>query len=675
MTLFDNWINKRVFKIEKDRHKHKKYIFTPLTKTICHGYNSKNLYPILVSDFLSKYYRMQGQNVMFPVGYNNINEDSLNYSRLSGSTILDLKQYYQDELKKMAIGYDYEKEISYSDKNFITFIQLLFERLYNDGYIKEVNKECYMDFSNHIVVPNYRVIKDNNNYIDSITKDELHVKKTRSLALDFKKMNMENLYKKIKDSNIDDDIKNDIYRILNCKIGLKLKLYSYEKSMGIDILIDEPQLIGAITFIALNPKFIDVLPYVTEDEIITVKEYLNLEECEYDCYSGLTLSNPLTNTDILVFISYKYDEAIHVGMPFNNMLDGMFASHLGLESIDVLNDGVLQNSDFLNGLTEEEANKAIIEAFVSEGMAESYFRPCLDELIITSYDELGVLVPVYTNYKQEINILDNSHYPVYYNNRYKIFITNENTLDSDVTPTRMVFNEDFIRGISNIYCRVYEKEVGNNDFLDNVSSYDEFNDMVGVFTKDTAYIDIFYNYLFNEILKEYGHNYNGYNECVILEELKIDPRFLEEHQRLGISFVEEVINRYDSDIYRLYLFNEQTYHDDLGDTLVMLKKYEVLIGEIKNTYQIPFELGVFDNSYFDELKKTTLMLIEARQFKEYARCLIDFYNDYVKDRHLTKHEAIEYLIMLSLIIPNTAEEIFEEVFNERYSIFFSEWPK
>ncbi|MGM9970809.1 MAG: class I tRNA ligase family protein [Anaeroplasmataceae bacterium] len=670
--IYEDWSLNRVFKIEKDRYKHKKYLFTPMTKTKCQGYNNKNIYPLLVSDALSKYYRMQGQNVMFPVGYNSLNEDSLNYARLKGDSLDNLNAYYHTELCDMAVGFDYEKEIELSDKNFIIFTQIFFEKLYNDGYITEVNKECFVDFSNHIIVPKYRVKMVNNECYDITNNDKLHVKKCRALALNLKKI--DGFFENIKELNIGEELKEKIYKILECRKGLNMNFYSYEHEMGIEVSLDNPELIAGISFIALNPSLIDVAPYVTEDERETINDYISSGYSDYDCYTGLSLNNPLTGNAIYVFVSYKFDEAIHIGIPSDNILDGMFASSLGIEAVEVISDGIIKNSDFLDGLTKELANEQIVNTFVSEGMATDYLIPSIDELIITSYDELGVLVPIVKNYKDEIFLLDNTHYPIYYNNRYKIVITNENSIDSDLNPLRMVFNEDFIRGLSNIYARVYDKDIGNSDFFTNDSIYDEFNDMLGIFDSKTAYIDVFYNVLFNSLLKKYNKNYKSYSDIILLDNLELDNRFIEEHQRLGISFVEEIINRTSSDVYRLYLFTENHYHDDLGDTIVSLKKYENFIENIKYTYSQDFEIGVFENKNFIEFKKTATMLIESYNFKEYSSCLITFYNEYMKEGIITKTEAIEYLIMLSIICPSICEEIFRNKFNEKYSIFFSEWP-
>ena len=670
--IFEDWKNKRVFKIERDRYKHKKYIFTPFVNTMCQGFNNKNLFPYLVVDSMSKFFRMQGENVMLPIGFNNLNEESLNYSRLRGDNHENLKEFYHRELCDMAVGFDSEKEISYSDKNFSSFVQLVFNKLYTDGFIKESTKECFVDFSNHIITPKYRVKEINGEFYDSITEEKLRIKKCKVLSIDLAKIN---IFNEVNSLNLPNDIKDKIYDILECKKGLAMNLYSYEKDMGIEVYLNDPELMAGISFIAVNPSKIDITPYVTDDERDTIEEYLAVDDQDFDCYTGLSLKNPLTNTDIYVFASYKYDEPVHVGLPFNNMLDGMFASRLGLESINVLEDDILINSDFLDGMTRDVANKALVEAFTSEGMGSEYLIPCLEEIVITSYDELGILVPMYENYKGDLLLFPTSNYPIHYTSRYKIFINNENSLDSNMNPIRMVFNEDFIRAISNIYARVYDYNVGNNDFFTSESIYDDFFDMVGVFDKKTAYIDVFYNAVLNGILRNYGKNYPGYSKIILLDDLEIDHRFLEEHQRLGVSFVEEIINRYDCDSYRLYLFSENNYFDDLGDTINAIKKYSNLIEKIKDSYNNQFEQGVIENREFIELKNNSIKLLNDFNVKEYSRLMIDFFNEYVKPGKINKNEAFEYLIMLSIICPCVAEEIYANRFNERYSIFYSEFPR
>ena len=69
------------------------------------------------------------------------------------------------------------------------------------------------------------------------------------------------------------------------------------------------------------------------------------------------------------------------------------------------------------------------------------------------------------------------------------------------------------------------------------------------------------------------------------------------------------------------------------------------------------------------------MLIKNNELKKYTKNLIEFFNSYIKNKTINKNEAYEFLIMLSIICPNITEEINKEIFKNRYSIFYSEWPK
>lgn len=664
MNLFDEWKSKRLFRIENDRFKEKKYIHTSPIKIDCEGFNNKNLYPILLSDFLSKYYRMAGFNVMYPIVYNNINDETLSYSKTRGEMFLNLKENYHLELETMAVGFDIEKEISFQDKAFSTFCQNIFYKLYSSGFIRIEKRDVFVDFQGNKIIPDY-LVKDLN--------DPMLRKRNADVAvLSFKDVN---ILEELKSVNISKDSLDKIYELLDVKTGLKFSISSNLKNIFIDVKLNNPEFMAGITFIALNPKLIDVTKYASEDEYETIIEYSKNFDDSNDCYTGVTLKNPLTNEDVYLFASYKYDEAIHVGIPSINILDHMFSSTLGLNNIEILKDDVLINSDILDGLGVSEAHETIIEAFIGENLGTSYLYTSLDEIVISSFDELGILMPVVYDYKNELSVLNPSFYPIYYTNRYKINITNEDTLDSDLEIAKMTFNDHFINALANIYSFEFDYYGGNNNYFETSSNYKDFKESIAIFKKEEAYYEVFYNVLLNTILKEFNKDYKNYKEIIELDNLEEDYSILEERQRLGISFVDIISKKSNIDAYRLYLFFNDDLSLTLQDTLSDLKRYENIISKIKETYNSGFSDSNFTSNYFSEFKRMQNALIKSRAIKKYARNLIEFFSAYVLTKSINKSEAYEFLIMLSLICPIISEEINKEIYKDTYSIFYSSWPK
>ena len=571
----------------------------------------------------------------------------------------------------MNVGFDSEKELALSDNDTIKFVQTIFKEMYDNGYIELKKKEVFTDFTSHQVFPKSMVKLENEKYV-FLDGEDAFVKSMDVFTINLLKF--PELIKNINKLKINDNLKNDIFKFLDCKKGLSLNLKNLEFSLPIEL--DNPEYIAGISFIDLNPRLIDVLMYTTPDEYISVSNYQIEENEDMDCFTGVILKNPLTFKDIYVFASYKYDEALHVGIPTIDTLDYMFASSLGLDpNICLDDDRILINSDFLDGLSEEEARESIVEAFSSEGMAQVYLKPRDNDLIITSFNDLGILIPAGVDYAEEVSVLDTNYYPVYFNNRYKPTATNEEKLDTNISISKMTFNNGFVLGLTSIYARIYDSMTGGEEIYNSNSFLDEFKETTCIIRHDNAKDEILFNVIFNMYFSKYGKEYNPYSRVVILDDLAMDIDSLGEQQRLGVSFVNEILQRYQSDVYRLYLLSNSSLCDDLKGTLEELDEYKGILGEIKKAFDEPFLNQAFDNVYFTEFVKNCNKLLAEAELVKLTKTCITFFRSFIAPHNVSRDEAHRFLIIFSIICPEICESINKEVFGDRYSIFYSEFPK
>ena len=669
--LYDEWNNKRIFKIERDKFKKKRYLYTSPFQIVCNGFNNKNLFPYVYSDVLNKAYRMMGYNVMYPVICNNLNDTSYSYSRLRGEGIEGLRKNHIEELKDLNIGFDIEKEISLNDLTTIKFIQDTFKEMYNKGYINLKKMDVFTDFSSHNVYSKSMVKIVNDKYYLKDSDEDMFAHKMDVFTIDVSKF--PSLIDKIASLNIEQAYKDKIYDYLGCKKGLKIGLKN--ENFEVFVMLDNPQYLAGISFVCLNPKYIDVLMYTTPDEYMSVSEFLVDEDIDNDCFTGVILKNPLTFKDIYVFASYKYEEGVHAGIPSMDTLDHMFASNIGLdENIFLDEDMNLINSDFLDGLNIDLARETICKAFTDEGMATLYLKP-EEDLIISSFQDLGILIPLGADYKGEMVVLDEKYYPIYFSNRFKPTATNEESLDSNISIQKMTFNKGFVLGLISIYAKIYDNMMGSFEFYNENSPYNDFKDIVGVFDESNVVEEVLFNTIFNMYFESIGKQYSSFSKFVILNDSKVNIDYLGEQQRLGVSFVNEILTRYSSDTYRLYLLSNNNLSDDLKETIELLDTYKAMISEIKKAFEEPFRNQAFDNIYFSEFVRSCNKLLESFEIVKLTKTIMTFFKSFVLPHNISKDEAHRFIIILSIILPKISEDINKEVFNDRYSIFYSEFPK
>lgn len=662
MSIYDFWASKRIFKIELDRFKDKKYIYTSPYQVVNSGFNNKNLFPILTSDVLNKAYRMMGYNVMYPLICNNLNDITYSYSRLRGENVDILRENHMNELKILNVGFDFEKEMSLDELEIIKFIQKTFKKMYEDKIIKLENKKVFTDFSSHQIYPRSLVVEESNKFFLKYIDEEVYEKKLDVFVMDITKF--PNILNDIEMLQIPNEVKNELFDYLGVNRGLCI---TFEGEKTLKVKMDNPQYLAGVCFISLNPKYIDVLNYTTIDEVKSVREYLEKEECDEDCFIGLILKNPLTASDIYVFASYKYDEDIHVGIPSLDIKDHMFKTNLGLDSIDFIDsDMKLYNSDFLNGMNLGEAKEAITEAFTSEGMATPYSK-AMEDIIISSYNDLGIPIACGVNYLNEFSVLDELYYPIYFNNRFIMTSRNECMLDNKISFSKMTFNRGFVLGIMPFCAKYYDKMSSLDEIYNKNSSYNEFKDITMVLNNESAIEEILFSAIFANYFKEVINT----KDIFILKQDPINIESLGEQQRLGVSFVQEISNRYQTDVYRLYLLSNEVHENNLKQTLDLLDDYKSIIQEIKKAYDKPFNEEDLIYTYFKSFKEGEIELLKHCEVVKFCKNLITFFKNYIQPMGMTKEEGKEFLMFLSTICPEISEAINKEIFNNKYSIYYS----
>ena len=139
----------RFYRVERDRLKSRYFIYLNYPKINYHGLNLSEAKKYVYADFVARYERLIGRNVLFSIGYNNL--DSSIYHSFNK---LDKPLYnfcasqftlYQKELKLLDISFDEEKEILFSNEEYIKFVQEVFLFLFDKGLISLKNDYVVCD--------------------------------------------------------------------------------------------------------------------------------------------------------------------------------------------------------------------------------------------------------------------------------------------------------------------------------------------------------------------------------------------------------------------------------------------------------------------------------------------------------------------------------------------------
>ncbi len=318
------WKNSKIFQVEKDRIKPKTYLFSSFPKTNLNGFQDAFIRPVLVGDFFSRYLRMKGNNVLFPMGFDSLGLSSyMENKKISNAITDDISFAFEQQMLQLGIGIDNQKKMDLKHEEFLGSLQLAFIELYERGYIKYGDIDVYQDKSGKKILDTY------------FYKKNLVPNRVKAFYLDISQIT-ESLVKKIDELPVGVDIKNNLLSMLDIQERLTIN-FAVTNGASMKHTFAEPEYIGAISYILIHPDYIDFQEYTQYEEFQAIELYLSEENTnDFGVFTGNYAINPLTGKKIPIFLSVREDCPIYFANTYLNATDRMLAQEELLSVIDVV---------------------------------------------------------------------------------------------------------------------------------------------------------------------------------------------------------------------------------------------------------------------------------------------------------------------------------------------------
>ena len=338
------------------------------------------------TDIISRMKRMQGYNVLHPIGWDAFGLPAEQYAINTGNhpdgfTERNIKTFKQ-QLKSLGFSYDWSKEISTSDPNYYKWTQWIFKRLYEDNLAKYIDMPVNWCEELGTVLSNDEVIdgKSERGGYPVIRKN------MKQWVMDIPKY-AERLIEGL--DNIDwpsstkEAQKNWIGKSTGAIVTFKIK--AHEETF--DVFTTRCDTLFGASYCVLAPEHSLVEKITTEEQKKEVEEYKKLcmgkselERTELNkektgVFTGSYAINPVNNSLIPIWISdyvlVTYGTGAIMAVPAHDERDYGFAKKFNIPIIQVLEggnievepyvkDGIHINSEFLNGLNKEDAIETML---------------------------------------------------------------------------------------------------------------------------------------------------------------------------------------------------------------------------------------------------------------------------------------------------------------------------
>lgn len=397
------------------------------------------------TDIVSRMKRMQGYNVLHPMGYDSFGLPAEQYAistgnHPSGFTKENI-QTFSKQLKELGLDYDWSKMIATSDPEFYKWTQWIFIQLYRDGYAKYVDMPVNWCEELGTVLSNDEVI-DGKSERGGYPVIRKNMKQWVINQPAFAEKLLEGLEEIDWPESTKDMQRHWIGKSEGVEVdfnivgGGKFSIYTtcIETIYGITFMVLAPE--GDIVK-ELMPRIEnkeEVQAYIDETLKKNDMDRTQLNKTKSGCIlKGIYAVNPVNGREVPLFIGdfvlasygtgavmavpthdqrdFEYAQVHHI--PMIQVIDGGDVTEKAFVKEEYLGKGCkLINSEEFTGLTVEEAKKAITDKLVSMGVARKTVNYHFREWIFARQRYWGEPVPVVYTENGEIHVLDDSELPL-----------------------------------------------------------------------------------------------------------------------------------------------------------------------------------------------------------------------------------------------------------------------
>ena len=426
------WASKKIDAATLDKNKKKIYCLEmfPYPSGKIHMGHIRNY---TIGDVLARYKKLQGFNVLHPMGWDSFGLPAENAARENNLHPKDWTkkniEIMKKQLKLLGLSLDWDREISTCDPKYYQHQQEFFLELFKKNLVYKKDTYVNWDPAEQTVLANEQVI-DGKGWRSGIAVER---KKLSQWFFNIKKFSQNLLDELKKLKNWPDKVKlmqkNWIGKSYGCEIDFKID--KKNKLRKIKIFTTRPDTIFGASFIALSldhpatkifEKNSNFLSFKSEcSKIGTTEEALaNAEKIGFN--TGLFALHPLDKKIklpiyIANFVLMDYGTGAIFGCPAHDQRDLDFANKYNLKVLPVVKprnieatkfvikseayteDGILFNSSFLNNLTVNQAIKKIIKVITKKKLGKKKITFRLKDWGVSRQRYWGCPIPIVYNKK------------------------------------------------------------------------------------------------------------------------------------------------------------------------------------------------------------------------------------------------------------------------------------
>ena len=420
----DIWDNEEAFKATLDKSKPKYYALVEFPYPSGQGLHVGHPIPYTAMDIVSRKKRMQGYNVLFPMGWDAFGLPTENYAiknKIHPKIVTKNNvAHFKEQLKSLGYSFDWSREINTTDPSYYKWTQWIFLQLFKKGLAYKSEMPINWCTSCKVGLANEEVV---NGVCERCGAPVIRKMQSQWMLkiTDYAEKLIEGLdhvdyIEKVKVSQ-----KNWIGRSEGAEVNFKLS----GKDEALTVYTTRPDTLFGATYMVISPEHPMIDKYKDEisnyDEILAYraqaarKSDFERTELAKDktgaCINGITAVNPVNGKEIPIWVSdyvlMSYGTGAIMAVPAHDDRDWDFAKKFDLPIIEVVAGGDVQNaaftdvatgklcnSGFLDGMEVKDAKKAIIEWLEEKGIGHKKVNYKLRDWVFSRQRYWGEPIPI-----------------------------------------------------------------------------------------------------------------------------------------------------------------------------------------------------------------------------------------------------------------------------------------
>lgn len=715
------WEDEKVFVADNKSSKPKYYYLVEFPYPSGAGLHVGHVRSYTALDALARKKRMNGYNVLFPMGWDAFGAPAEQYAIKNhihpSVAVKENIKNFKSQIKSIGLSIDWTREFATTDPEYYKWTQWQFLKFFEHGMAYKAKKninwcpKCKMGLSN----------EDSSGGVCERCGTEVEQREKEQWMLRMSDY-AEDLITGLDDTKFQDRIKTAQINWIGKSTGAEVNFKVKETDENLVVFTTRPDTLYGVTFMVVAPEH----PIIDKnkdkisnfDEVEAYREKIkNKTEFERTqvnkdktgvCIKGLTGINPITNKEIPIYISdyvmMSYGTGAIMAVPAHDERDYEFAKKFGIDIVEVIKggdisekaytgDGEMVNSGVLNGLTnKKDSIKKMIEYLEENNLGHEKVNYKLQDWIFSRQRFWGEPIPLvycedcgWVPVKEEdlpVRLPDVTNYEPTDDGESPLAAITDwvNTTcphcgkpakrETDTMPNWAGSSWYWLR-----YMDAHnDKEFASQDALKYWGKLDFYNGGMEHATRHLLYARFWNQFLYNIGLVPNKEPF----ETRVSHGMILGEGGVKMSKSLGnVVNPDDMVASYGADALRTYEMFIGDYEKEVAWSEQGLNGCKRFIDRVVRVGEKVTDTNGYSEKLESLIHKTIKKVtedIDTMKFNTAVSALMILLNNFEEQEQITKDDYRTFLILLNPIAPHITEEL-----NEKYAlgeaICKSSWPK